>query len=682
MPLDDMDRSDDEKSSGDDGLYRRLRREFRDDVEHWRGWRKNAREDYRLYSGDQWEEEDKLALKDQRRPCVSFNRVQPTINVVSGHEISNRQEIRYIPREMGDVKVSEIVTSAAKWFREEADAEDEESDAFRDSLICGMGWIENRLDHDRDPDGKPTCDRLDPLEFVPDRYARKPNLLDATRIFRVRTMARADALALLPEADPDDIDAVWAAAEFKGGGTDDPHVNTEPAYQKEADTVSANKEVTLVEVQFSRREAFVRTLDPFTQQEVTLSPAEHKAALKRLPEEITATLPVVKQHKIVRYKAFMGKTGFLGKPEQTACPTHFSYQCITGLRDQMNGTWFGLVRPMADPQKWANKFFSQTLHILNSTAKGGVMMEDGAVEDMRDFEASWARTEAVTIVPHGTLSNPNGPKILPKPVGQFPAGIWQMMQFSIDAIRDATGVNQEMLGLRDATQPGVLEMQRKQAGMTIISAFFDSLRRYRKNAGEIILYILQHDIPDGRMIRVVGKDHEQNLPLLKDKMIGDYDIIVDEAPTAPNVKDRTWGLLQPLLPMLPPQAQLALLDYAPLPESAVQRIKEAAEQSMAQQPPPDPKVEQAKAMMELKQQEFQVQQAMKAQEMQQQLQLEREKAAAEFELAKMRLNNEMMIEQMRLASQQEIETFKARTQAQNDARRVEIEASRPQEPMQ
>ena len=39
--------------------------------------------------------------------------------------------------------------------RIEADAEDEESDAFRDTLICGMGWLENRLDHERDPDGKP-----------------------------------------------------------------------------------------------------------------------------------------------------------------------------------------------------------------------------------------------------------------------------------------------------------------------------------------------------------------------------------------------------------------------------------------------------------------------------------------------------------------------------------------------
>lgn len=678
MPIEDMELAEAKSASGDEDLCLRLKREFRKDAEHWSEWRKQAREDYKLYSGDQWDDESKKVLLDQARPVVSFNRIQPTINVVSGHEISNRQEIRYIPREMGDVTVSELVTSAAKWFREEADAEDEESDAFRDTLICGMGWLENRLDHERDPDGKPTCDRLDPLEFLADRYARKPNLTDARRIWRVRKIARIDAQDMFPDADPAMLNASWADSYF-GESNDHIHNNHKPAYQNDGPPQNDGDEVTIVECQWFEREDIVRFMDPMTGQESRLSPAEFGKAMKRLeamgiPGD---AIQSVKQKAIVRYRAFLGREVLQG-PEPTTCPKHFSYQCVTGLRDQATGTWFGLVRPMADPQRWANKFFSQTLHIINSTAKGGVMMEAGAAEDQRQFEASWARSDAVTWLKTGALS---AGRIQPKPQTQFPAGIWQMMDFAITAIRDATGVNQEMLGLRDASQPGVLEMQRKQAGMTIISAFFDSLRRYRKISGEIILYILQNDVPDGRIVRVVGKEKEQNVALMKDQMLGDYDIIVDEAPTSPNVKDRTWSLVQPLLPMLPPQAQLAMLDYAPLPESAVQKIKDAATQALqGQQQQQDPKVAQAQQMQQLKLQEAQADRAMKQQQAADEIQLAREKAAAEHELAKVKLQNEMVIEQMRASAQVETERMKAAMQAKHDEMKLAIDAMKPAAP--
>jgi len=91
------------------------------------------------------------------------------------------------------------------------------------------------------------------------------------------------------------------------------------------------------------------------------------------------------------------------------------------------------------------------------------------------------------------------------------------MQFAITSIRDCTGINLELLGQKDINQPGILEAQRKQAGMTVLATLFDSVRRFRKQVGRIRLYLIQTYLSDGRLIRIVGPDGARSLPLIRDK---------------------------------------------------------------------------------------------------------------------------------------------------------------------
>lgn len=602
------DEIDDHAVDGE-ALFRRLRGWFLEDFEQQSDWRKAAREDFAFTSGDQLSEEDKAKLREMNRPIIVMNRIEPIIDSVSGSEVSNRQEVRFIPRSQGDVQVNEVLTAAAQWFRDQCDAEDEESDAFRDTVICGMGWTETRLDYEEEPEGKPVIERIDPLEIVWDSTARKRNLADMRRVFHIRRdIPIEDARALCPGEHFEDGD--YNAAWVDRGNEKEPHEVDNRYYDKDDTNNGApsDRTVTMVRAQWWERVPVWLVADPANPDNIlTLEKEQFDELNKRIEiagGRITSTQATRKVYK----QAFLGR--ILLEIGPAPCKDHFSFKAITGKRDRNKNTFYGLVRAMKDPQRWANKWMSQTMHIMNTTAKGGILAERGFFENDADAEATWARQDAITWAKQGALSGGNA-RYAPKPQSQFPSATWQLMEFAISAIRDTSGVNVEILGMQNsASQAASLDLQRKQSSMTILQPLFDSLRRYRKEQGRLLLYLIENYLSDGRLIRIVGQEQEQYVPLIRQPGNATYDVIVDEAPSSPNQKEATWAMLQQILPvvgkMLPPATWLALLKYSPLPTSAQKDISDSVtQQQQQQQQQPSPEQLKAHAELQLQQQKAQ-----------------------------------------------------------------------------
>ena len=603
------------EDKGTDALYRKLKREFRDDAEHWQKWREEAYEDYAFVSGDQWAEEDIRLLKDQLRPVITFNRVDPIVRSVSGEQINNAQQVQYLPREEGDTKPNEILTSTADWFRDQCDADDEESEAFWDASICGVGVTDTRIEMEEDPEEPtPVIERIDPLEVLVHKGARKRNFRDARRVWRVKADIPIDeAREMYPDFADSDLDASWARLDDPSASDATPK-GEEYEHDRDGED-TGNETVTIVECQWWERKTFYKVLDPFTGESMDLDKASFDGLTKKLKQAGMPELQSVKLQRRVFKRAFLGRT--ILKVSDSPSPDRFTFNFITGFRDRNKGHFYGLVRGMKDPQRWANKWLSQTLHIMNVNAKGGVMMEDGAVEDQRKFEKSFAQPHEVTWVPDGTLSNPQGPRFVPKPAPQFPVGFYQLMEFAVSSIRDTQGINLEMLGMREADQPASLEYQRRQAGVTILAPLFRAMRRYHRNQGQVMLHYIQTKLSDKTLVRIVGdgefgakpEQPPQGMPGQPGFMPGQpgkppipqgegafvrlkdiraakassakYDIVVDEGPTSPNQKERVWALIGPhfFSGAIPPEVQMALIDYAPLPTSVIEAVKSAAKES-------------------------------------------------------------------------------------------------------
>jgi hypothetical protein len=508
-----------------------------------------------------------------------FNRVGAVVDSVCGSEVSNRQQVQYIPRQAGDSGVNEVLTGAAAWVRDNCDAEDEESDAFFDVVVCGLGWTETRLDYVDDPEGQVLIDRADPLTVRYDPCAKKRNLADKRWVQRDAWLTK------------EEIEEKWGDVELANPGTQDlvqpedrtPHdASNAWTYKENATGYDQNTgKYLVIHHQWFTLQNYYKAVDPASGQIVELD-EDRMDAINAEAEKRGIQIDSVRLQRKVYKQAFVCGSVVL---EKSLLPTQeggFTLQAMTGKRDRNTNTWYGLVRPMADPQRWANKFFSQILHIINSNAKGGLMVETGAVDNIRKLEDKWAEADSVVELNEGAIS---GQKIMPKPAPAYPLAPEKMMEFAISSIRDTSGVNLELMGLADRQQAGYLEAQRKQAGLINLATFFDSLRRYRKMQGRVLADYIQNYLSDGRLVRIVGGDGtEQYIPLLKQEGTMKFDVIVDEAPTSHNVKERVFGLLMQLLPAMqkmglpPPPPEF--VDFMPIPSVFAEKWKESMVQAM------------------------------------------------------------------------------------------------------
>lgn len=585
-------------------------------------WVKKAEDAYAFTAGDQWSEEDMAILKDQGRPAIVFNRIGPLIDAIAGSQVNNRQETKLLPRTMDDGGKAELIQGVISWVRDQCDAEDEESEAFVDAAICGMGWTETRMDYSDDPEGKIVVERGDPFEFYWDPRAGRKNLTDASWRARIRRWQDEEVYATWPEA---------KSMAMGGGSLGSPQaeqagvVNPVRDAYKQGDPVGFDSDEDTTEVIcFEWCEYETEVVVSLGGQVEYLTSAQWEKVSERLGEE-AKRIKHTTRSKRVWYRSFIAGDQEL-ETGPAPIPSMSAFRCITYKRNHKSGRYYGIVEMAMDPQMWANKWLSQTLHILNTGAKSGLNVEESAIPDggnIRDIETRYAAPGSITVWATGALS---GGRVEPKIPTPLPTGLEKLLEYAINSIPDVTGLNKELLGTADRDQPGVLEWQRKQSAQTALAPLFDALRRYYKEQGRYLLEMIGRYLPPDKVVRVT-QSNGQAVPFVLADMgdIAKYDIVVDQAPNSPNQKMEVWAFLQPTLPALlkmglPLPVWAELLRYSPLPESAVEKMIGGLQEMAQQPPPPDPHVIKAEADAQARGQQMQMDQqrfAMEAQMAQQ-----------------------------------------------------------------
>ncbi|HLH76124.1 MAG TPA: hypothetical protein VKV28_04880 [Candidatus Binataceae bacterium] len=556
-------------------------------------WRKEAREADRFMAGQQWHPADEARLNEEDRPTAVFNYAQKYIRIVAGTEQHNRQEVVFVPRmpQAGLANAAgELASAIYSSVIEACNGPEERSAAFEDMLVRGMGWTGIRLEMELDPEGRIVMERVDGLKMYWDPAARKQNLEDARWVACEEEIALQEAIRRWPYKESELRAAQFLSERPGQGELEVEHatpIEYQPGNQTELALGPPAGSVRVVEYQYYEVQPRYRLADPLSGELIELGEDEFKRLARRLAALGERMIEggegrgvgYVRQERRVYKRVFCAGPLELAAGDLPVQGVGFTYKALTGGFDAAAGVWRGLLHVLMDPQRFANKFFSQTLHIINSNAKGGLLAEATAFADPTRAEQDWANPAALILLEDGALSG-NHPRIQERSRPALPEGTFVMLKWCIEALGGVSGINPELLGATVGDVPGVAQRQRQVQGMTINAGYFSALTRYLREEARTVFEFIRNFVADGRLVNLGGPYNSRAIPLLREHLPVDYSLVIDEPTKSPNAKEAFWDKMAPIIPVLIKNNAFLpeILDYSPFPASIVARLKAQLEQ--------------------------------------------------------------------------------------------------------
>lgn len=641
-------------------------------------WRSHAMDAFACVAGNQWDEATRETLEADSRPVFTFNRVASFIRGICGLETSTRNQVQLFAREVTDSGTTDVLNAAIRYVREGCDADDEDSDAFKDMLICGLGWTETLFSTEESNEGNIVIERVDPLHMRWDAAARKRGLADRRWCAREKYLPFSTIKDVWGAAKADEVEGMLTTdTEVLEEFSNSPHDAT-AARNYDSDTLGQARRrngVPVVQFQYVKTQRFVAVTNPVTGAEEEVTPEEFSKMQKLMRSQGMDLQGRRVKHRQYRQVIFCGTVEL----EEGPLPCDgFTFQAITGIRDRNEGIWYGFIRDLLDPQRWVNKFFSSMADVVASQAKGGLIAEVDAFVNKENAAEDWNNPRSIVWLKRDGLA-----KVRERNAAGVPAGLNQLLDFTVSSLPAVAGVNLEFLGMADREQPGILEHQRKQAAISTLAEFFNALRLYRKQQGRVLLQFINEFISDGRLIRIVGKTEAKYVPLVRTDGALQYDIVVDEAPTSPDQKNRTWNALTQILPVaasmgfpVPPE----IIEYAPFPQALIDDWKKFAQGDAGMTPEMKEKMQQMQEQVQAQQKQIE-QLKSKKEESMMKLQIDQAETQQTIELKKVELQSDIELEREKFRQEMDLEREKFLMQMQLEREKVGLQAGLEREKM-
>lgn len=511
-------------------------------------------EDY--YDNDQWTEADAEVLKERGQAPICYNVITQSINWVIGSEKRGRSDFKVLPRGKEDAPQAEKKTKLLKYLSDVNRTPFNRSRSFEDAVKVGLGWIESGVT-ERD-NGEPIYNRYESWRnMLWDSAATEFDLSDARYVIRVKWIDLDVAIAMFPDralllersaSTSDRMGSDLANGDEIMDYSEDERESLSRGF---ADHSVTRRRVRMIEIWFRRPERVQKIVAGQRLGEMYDPEDQQHAALVQGGESVLAERMMMRMNLCI-----MTTTGMCYMGASPYKHNKFPFIPVWGYRRGRDNLPYGMIRAMRDIQDDINKRASKAQFIL---ATNKVIMEEGAVDDIAELIEEASRPDGVIIKKANKHLELNVDRDL------APAHL-QIMSQSINMIQSVSGVTDEQMGKTTNAKSGVAIQARQDQGSKSTSKLFDNLRYAFQVDGEITLSLCEQYFSEKKQFRITNQrgtpefvDVNDGLPE-NDITRTQADFIISDSEWRASLRQAQAAELAALMPSLPPDVQLVLLD--------------------------------------------------------------------------------------------------------------------------
>ena len=507
-----------------------------------------------FYLGEQWDPQDKAKLDRQGRPALTINQILPTVNTILGEQVTRRGDIRYKPAKDGTEALASVLTKTVQHIMDSEDYDSKESEVFADGIIQERGFFDVRIAFDDNLMGHVEISVDDPGDTIPDPHGKHYDPSTWTEVtssrwwsldeieeeFGEEKRKRVEYIAMYENTmGPDSI-------KYEKSFAEDDHRSRVDMWTSSDASKRQIRSVRVLERQFFQPANCYYFVDPRTGDKKKVPGSWNEAKRKAFGAQFNLFVHKRREKK-VRWRMVADKV--LLHDEWS--PYNF-FTKIPYFPYFRRGKTLGVVTNLIDPQQLLNKLSSQELHVVNSVANSGWIVEKNSMTNMSTEELADSGSETGLVIEK--KAGADAPeKIKPNSI---PTGLDRIGSKAANNIREISGINEGMLGLTGSEISGVAIDSKEKRGQVQLQVPLDNLTRTRKLVAKQIYKLVKQFYTEPRVLNITRDLPREGEPgfeqlqinqptpegeILNNLSVGDYDVVVGSQPSRDTFNDTQFA---------------------------------------------------------------------------------------------------------------------------------------------